>query len=114
MFREKKLPAGGALVTASQEAGGEKALTLLTVVIPARNESGCIASTVEHLHLELRLHAVPHEIIVVDDASTDDTWEVLQRLATTCPSCARCKTPDRTASVARSPTESIACRATRW
>jgi dolichol-phosphate mannosyltransferase len=55
-------------------------LQLLSVVIPARNEEGCIASTVEHLHLELRLQAVPHEIVVVDDGSTDRTWEILQEL----------------------------------
>ena len=30
-------------------------LQLLSVVIPARNEEGCIASTVEHLYMELRL-----------------------------------------------------------
>ena len=33
-------------------------LELLSVVIPARDEEGCIASTVEHLHLELRCHSV--------------------------------------------------------
>jgi dolichol-phosphate mannosyltransferase len=53
-------------------------LTLLSVVIPARDEEGCIASTIEHLHLELSLHAVPHEIVVVDDGSTDSTWQILQ------------------------------------
>jgi dolichol-phosphate mannosyltransferase len=53
---------------------------LLSLVIPARNEEGCIASTVEHLHLELRLHQVPHEIVVVDDGSTDRTWEILTAL----------------------------------
>lgn len=52
-------------------------LSLLSVVIPARDEEGCIASTVEHLHLELRLQRVPHEIIVVDDGSTDGTWRIL-------------------------------------
>ena len=56
-------------------------LSLLSVVIPARDEEGCIASTVEHLHLELRLNSVPHEIVVVDDGSTDSTWELLQSLA---------------------------------
>jgi len=55
-------------------------LTKLSVVIPARDESGCIASTVEHLHLELRLQGVPHEIVVVDDGSTDETWGILQDL----------------------------------
>ncbi|HMF77138.1 MAG TPA: glycosyltransferase family 2 protein [Bryobacteraceae bacterium] len=56
-------------------------LKLLSIVIPARNEEGCIGSTVEHLHLELRLHKVPHEILVVDDGSTDSTWTLLSALA---------------------------------
>jgi dolichol-phosphate mannosyltransferase len=60
-------------------------LTLLSAVIPARNEAECIASTVEHLHLELSLHGVPHEIVVVDDGSSDDTWGALQQLARTDP-----------------------------
>lgn len=55
-------------------------LQLLSVVIPARDEEGCIASTVEHLHLELRLHSIPHEIVVVDDASGDRTWAILDDL----------------------------------
>ena len=60
-------------------------LCLLSVVIPARDEAGCIASTVEHLHLELRLQNIPHEIIVVDDGSTDDTWKILTELKQTDP-----------------------------
>ena len=55
-------------------------LELLSVVIPARNEEGCIASTLEHLHLELRLHDLPHEIVVVDDGSSDGTWKILEEL----------------------------------
>ena len=57
------------------------ALTKLSIVIPARDEEGCIASTIEHLHVELRLYGVPHEIIVVDDGSTDRTWEILGNLS---------------------------------
>ena len=60
----------------------EAGLKLLSIVIPARDEEGCIASTVEHLHVELRLNNVPHEIVVVDDGSTDRTWEILQDLRT--------------------------------
>ncbi len=55
-------------------------LRLLSVVLPARDEEGCIASTVQHLSVELRLQGVPHEIVVVDDGSSDRTWEILQEL----------------------------------
>lgn len=64
----------------SQEAESRSPLQLLSIVIPARDEEGCIASTIEHLHLELRLQNVPHEIIVVDDGSVDGTWELLMGL----------------------------------
>jgi dolichol-phosphate mannosyltransferase len=60
-------------------------LQLLSIVIPARNEEGAIPSTLSHLHLELSLRGIPHEVIVVDDGSTDQTWEVLSKAAAEIP-----------------------------
>ena len=60
-------------------------LHLLTVVIPAKDEEGCICSTVQHLNLELRLQKVLHEVIVVDDGSNDRTWQLLQDLQNSVP-----------------------------
>jgi dolichol-phosphate mannosyltransferase len=53
----------------------------LSVVIPAHNESGGIESTVRALHDRLAQSDIEHEIVVVDDHSTDDTADVLARLA---------------------------------
>ncbi|HZE13828.1 MAG TPA: glycosyltransferase family 2 protein, partial [Chthoniobacterales bacterium] len=75
------------------DSPSEKRLQLLSVVIPARDEEGCIASTVEHLHIELRLRDVPHEIVVVDDGSTDRTWEILQSLHERVPTLAPVHNP---------------------
>lgn len=45
----------------------QPSVQLLSVVILASDEEGCIASTFEHLHLGQDLRGVPHEIIVLDD-----------------------------------------------
>jgi dolichol-phosphate mannosyltransferase len=60
-------------------------LGLLSVVIPARDEQDCIVSTIQHLSGELHRHAVPHEIVVVDDFSTDATWDRLTEMASAIP-----------------------------
>ncbi len=70
------------------EPAGKNDLKLLSVVIPALDEEGCIALTVEHLHLELSLQKVPHEIVVVNDGSTDSTWKVLLDLTRKIPELA--------------------------
>jgi dolichol-phosphate mannosyltransferase len=67
-------------VKPSQPSNPGEPLTLFSVVIPARNEEEALPSTIGHLHLELELNRIPHEIVVVDDRSTDDTWRVLQDL----------------------------------
>ena len=81
------LPCDPVVSPPSTRTGAEREapLRLLSVVIPARDEEGCIASTVQHLHLELRLQNVPHEIIVVDDGSSDRTWQILTDLQSSLP-----------------------------
>lgn len=74
--------------TSAPTNASAKPLNLLSVVIPAQNEAACIASTVEHLHLELKLQGVPHEIVVVDDGSSDETWPVLQSVQERLPNLA--------------------------
>lgn len=54
---------------------------LLSVVIPARNEAGCIASTITAITAVLRAESIAHEILVVDDGSTDGTPEIVRNLA---------------------------------
>lgn len=45
----------------------------LSIVIPARNEAGCITETLGSLASELRAGGISFEIVVVDDGSSDDT-----------------------------------------
>jgi len=77
----------------SSVARDKALLQLLSVVIPVQNEEDCIASTVEHLYVELRLHNVPHEIIAVDDGSTDGTWTVLDSAKGRVPTLRSVKNP---------------------
>ncbi len=57
-------------------------LKLYSVVIPARDEEESLPQTLHDIHDVLRASNIQHEIVVVDDGSTDRTWEVLQRLKT--------------------------------
>jgi len=55
-------------------------LKLFSVIVPARDEAESLPAMIEHLHLEFNLNQVPHEIVAVDDGSSDRTWEVLTQL----------------------------------
>jgi dolichol-phosphate mannosyltransferase len=57
----------------------------LSVVIPARNEEGCIAETLHLVSTTLRRESVPYQIVVVDDGSTDSTAEKVRDVAQTDP-----------------------------
>ena len=53
----------------------------LAVVIPARNEAGNIGRTVESICARLRREAIPYEVVVVDDGSSDGTRDEVRRAA---------------------------------
>jgi dolichol-phosphate mannosyltransferase len=61
----------------------EKYASMLTmsIVIPAHNEEGSIARTVNALSDILIAENIPHEILVVNDHSTDRTAQVLEELS---------------------------------
>lgn len=54
---------------------------LLSLVIPAHNEVGHLEGTVRALTATLEREGIAHEIVVVDDHSTDGTGALLARLA---------------------------------
>ena len=51
----------------------------LSVVIPAYNEEKSIVQTIDAIREEMKKHQVAHEIIVVDDGSTDSTYALAFR-----------------------------------
>ena len=58
---------------------------LLSVVIPARNEEGHLPTTLRALATTLDAAGIRHEIVVVDDGSTDRTVDVVEALQTEIP-----------------------------
>ncbi len=52
----------------------------LSVVIPAHDEAESIGLTLDALTTELQLHEIDYEIIVVDDASSDGTGDLVKTI----------------------------------
>jgi dolichol-phosphate mannosyltransferase len=65
----------------------------LSVVIPARDEEGSIGDTVMGLVTELERAGIDHEIVVVDDHSTDGTAAEVDALARQRPTVRRILSP---------------------
>lgn len=57
----------------------------LSIVIPAKDEEAAIESTVIFLYKTLSQADINHEIIVVDDGSIDNTWQVLKTVQSKVP-----------------------------
>jgi dolichol-phosphate mannosyltransferase len=53
----------------------------ISVVIPAHNEEGCLYETVSNIVDTLRQEGIPHEVLIVNDNSRDDTLTVCQQLS---------------------------------
>lgn len=58
----------------------------LSVVIPAYNESESISETLNSIYQALLNENIPHQILVVNDNSKDNTLDVLQQLQSQIPS----------------------------
>lgn len=55
--------------------------TVLSVVVPVYREASHLAQTVEQLLRVLQPLDLAHEVVLVDDGSTDDTWACVTALA---------------------------------
>ena len=56
----------------------------LSVIIPAKNEEGNVADTIKEINSILSKNNIQHEIIVINDNSTDSTLEILKYLKAGC------------------------------
>ncbi|MES2648297.1 MAG: glycosyltransferase family 2 protein [Bacteroidota bacterium] len=58
---------------------------LLSVVIPAYNEKAHLPETISSYYACLKNEKIPHELLVINDNSSDDSQEVLEELQLTIP-----------------------------
>jgi dolichol-phosphate mannosyltransferase len=66
---------------ATESPGRLESDVILSVVIPVHNESDQIAKNLSLITAEASKSGLPMEMIVIDDGSTDDTWQALEKMA---------------------------------
>lgn len=52
---------------------------MISFIVPAHNEQSCIGRTLQAIHATAGVVGQPHEMIVVDDASTDATADIARQ-----------------------------------
>lgn len=57
---------------------------LLSVIIPAYNEEAMIMKTTSVIHMLLKEAKIEHEIVFVDDGSSDRTWRDIEKVVRNC------------------------------
>ena len=98
---------------AQRRALGRSSRVKLSVVIPAHNEEETIGETLEGLASMLEREEIDHEVIVVDDGSTDETAAVVAAGRRAAPAAsAACARPTAAASASRCAPASTPSRAT--
>lgn len=70
-------------LTISQQGAVQKR-TPVSIILPAYNEEAAVAAQVRRIQHVMEKHGWPYELIVVDDGSTDRTWEEIRRLDVRC------------------------------
>jgi dolichol-phosphate mannosyltransferase len=98
MLGNTRVACGAVMAPSSTQRDGvqdAQAPLRLSVVIPAHNEVDSIGATVRSLADTLTAARIPHEILVVDDASSDGTFAVVNEASTRNPSvrCIRSHLP---------------------
>lgn len=64
----------------SRYAREQRRLAPISIIVPAHNEESAVAAQVRRIQQVMQARSWPYQLIVVDDGSTDRTWEEIQRL----------------------------------
>jgi dolichol-phosphate mannosyltransferase len=81
MMRGMQTPASRADASLAAPASAASDAMLFSIVIPAHNEEHNLVATVEGLAQRLESERIPHEIVIVDDNSSDGTAATAAALA---------------------------------